>query len=271
MAESVSACARLCVSLAIPLTSASVGPGFRRPSCRKERPSFVRKHYFCAVNGYSPPGTGRAEVGRMRLRPTRAGAMGRPCGKRTVSRLMPASVLLSLAIGACGANSGAEGAVVGGASQAGGSSTGASGMSHGGTGGASGAGGRNAGVGGLVEVCLVCAGNGVGGHAGSVSLAGSGGSITTGAAGTATAAAGTSGGGGVGCGDRTCGPNQYCRAACSGVAWPSAGTGGRPTPGEPTCAELPAACGGVATCSCICGPTSSFCTPGAAEVQCGCG
>jgi len=203
----------------------------------------------------------------MRLRPTRAGAMGRLCGKRTVSRLMPASVLLSLAIGACGA----EGAAVVGASQAGGSSAGASGMSHGGTGGASGGGGRNAGVGGLVEVCLVCAGNGVGGHAGSVSLAGSGGSITTGAAGTTTAAAGTSGRGGVGCGDRTCGPNQYCRAACSGVAWLSAGTGGLPTPGEPTCADLPAACGGVATCSCICGPTSTFCTPGAAEVQCGCG
>jgi len=121
-----------------------------------------------------------------------------------------------------------------------------------------------------VEVCLVCAGNGVGGHAWSVSLAGSGGSITMGAAGNATGAAGTSGGGGVGCGDRTCGPNQYCRAAC-GVASPSAGAGGRPTPGTPTCRDLPAACSGVPTCSCICGPASSFCTPGAAEVQCGCG
>lgn len=241
--------------------------GLHRSRCCKRTPSFRSRHDFCVLSGYSPAGTSCAELARMRPRPTQAvvpGAIGRLwCGCRTVSHLLPAFVLLSLGIGACGANSSAEGAAFAGMSQAGGSSAGAAGMSHGGAGGAGSVGGLNAGGDGLVEVCLVCAGNGVGGHA-NVSVAGSGGSITTGAG-------GPSGGGAPGCGDRTCGPNQYCRAACSGVGSPSAGTGGRAAPGKPTCADLPAACSGVPTCSCICGPTSSFCTPGAAEVQCGCG
>jgi hypothetical protein len=39
----------------------------------------------------------------------------------------------------------------------------------------------------------------------------------------------------------------------------------------PSCAPLPAGCNGTPSCDCICGSSSSFfCTPGAAQVQCGC-
>ena len=73
---------------------------------------------------------------------------------------------------------------------------------------------------------------------------------------------GAAGASGVACGKVMCGPEQYCRAPCSGI-------GG--AVGDPSCAALPPACEGVANCSCICGPTSLFCTPGALWVQCGCG
>jgi len=96
-----------------------------------------------------------------------------------------------------------------------------------------------------------------GGSSGGMTQAGA---TNAGAAGSghAAGAAGT----GVVCDGVTCAVNQYCRAPCSG-------TGG--TVGNASCADLPAVCSGVPSCSCICGITSSFCKPGAPEVQCGCG
>lgn len=105
---------------------------------------------------------------------------------------------------------------------------------------------------------------GAGGSAGSVASAGQGGA--GGSAGSAGAAGST---GGAACGDQTCGANQYCRAPCNGT-----GFGGSPSFGggqaRGSCAVLPAACQGLPSCECICGPTKGFCTPGAVEVQCGC-
>lgn len=83
-----------------------------------------------------------------------------------------------------------------------------------------------------------------------------------GASGSGGSAAGSGGApSGVRCGDATCEPGQYCRAACSGI-------GG--DPGPPSCQVLPAECNGVATCECVCGETSNFCEEGAPEIQCGC-
>jgi hypothetical protein len=128
------------------------------------------------------------------------------------------------------------------------------------SGGVAGSGGtRSGGTGGIVETCLVCGGGGFGGasgHAGSAASGGASGASGSVSAGTAGSAGGTA------CGLATCGPNQYCRAACSGV--------GGPTPDSPSCADMPAACNGVPSCACVCGTTASFCTPGAHEVQCGC-
>jgi hypothetical protein len=86
-------------------------------------------------------------------------------------------------------------------------------------------------------------------------------------AGMAGAAAGAAGQSGIACGDQTCGPNQYCRAACSGTVLLDAGP---PPVQKPNCATLPAACMGTASCECICGAVTTFCIPGATEVQCGC-
>ena len=117
---------------------------------------------------------------------------------------------------------------------------------------------------GIYEVCLVCGGFGAGAHAGSGVVGG--GTAGAGGAGAGGAGAGMAGagaaGGSVVCGGATCAPNQYCRAACTGF-------GG--AVGKASCTDLPAACIGVASCMCICGSTSHFCTPGALEVQCGCG
>ena len=80
-------------------------------------------------------------------------------------------------------------------------------------------------------------------------------------------AGGSSGGSGgvpsvVSCGEVTCGTNQYCRASCNGTA-------GFTSTAPPSCWELPPACNGVATCECVCGGTSFFCT--GTPFQCGCG
>jgi hypothetical protein len=68
------------------------------------------------------------------------------------------------------------------------------------------------------------------------------------------------------CGAMTCADDEYCEAPCSGIGF-------QPDDAlpPPRCMPLPAACNGVGTCECICGETAGFCTPGSAEVQCGCG
>lgn len=121
--------------------------------------------------------------------------------------------------------------------------------------GASGSGGASAGAG-------MSGGGAMGGGAAGANSGGSG----AGNGGASGAGGDTSGGAagasGVVCGKTTCGPDQYCRAPCSGVGLPM---------GDPSCSALPVACEGVPSCSCICGPTAHFCTPGAPSVQCGCG
>ncbi|MES1186972.1 MAG: hypothetical protein ABUL60_24370 [Myxococcales bacterium] len=120
-------------------------------------------------------------------------------------------------------------------------------------------------------------------HAGSASSGEAGTSHVGGSAGTsAGGSAGTSAGGaasGLGCG-ATCGPNEYCRAPCSGTGFGFGGTTGLPmTPPLPGCAPLPAACNGTPTCDCICGPAlgyATWCSTGSKPitsgpaVQCGC-
>jgi hypothetical protein len=163
--------------------------------------------------------------------------------------------LVALGIGGCGASDAATaGGGTGGVAQGGSSSAGTTqaGNANAGAVGFSGSGGAQyQGTGGIYEVCLIC-----GGAFGAGAYAGSGG---TGAAGAAGAAGSSSG---VVCGGATCAPNQYCRAPCTGFGGAF---------GNPSCADLPAACSGVPSCMCICGSTSLFCTPGAHEVQCGCG
>jgi len=166
------------------------------------------------------------------------------------------AVTVLVAAGAFGCGSSASDASSlgsGGASQAGSSSGGTVSVGHGGAGGAGGT--RDEGAGGIVETCLVCGGfGGVTVHFGSAGSGGVSGGAGAGAGGSV---------GGLTCGQATCGPNQYCRAACTGF--------GGAQPGNPSCADMPAACNGVSGCACICGVTASFCTPGAHEVQCGCG
>lgn len=172
--------------------------------------------------------------------------------------------LVALGVGACGAASTATGdGGSGGLAVGGGSSAGATqgGNANAGAVGLSGSGGAfNQGTGGIYEVCLICAGSGFGAgtHVGSGGAGGGAG----GAGGAGTPGGGAAGSGAVVCGDATCAANQYCRAACTGFGGAF---------GKPSCADLPAPCSGVPTCACICGGTSSFCTPGAPEVQCGCG
>ena len=127
------------------------------------------------------------------------------------------------------------------------------------------------------------AGSASGGEAGTSHVGGAAGASAGGAAGTsAGGAAGTSAGGaasGLGCG-ATCGPNEYCRAPCSGTGFGFGGTTGLPmTPPLPGCAPQPAACNGTPTCDCICGPAlgySTWCSTGSKPitsgpaVQCGC-
>jgi hypothetical protein len=96
--------------------------------------------------------------------------------------------------------------------------------------------------------------------------AGGTGGSSAGAGGATAGAAGHAGG--IACGDETCGPDEYCRAGCSGTILLDAG----PAPVlKPSCAPLPPACNGTPGCECICGPTATFCTPGATQIQCGCG
>lgn len=165
--------------------------------------------------------------------------------------------LLAFGVWGCGSGSAASGDSAG-ASQGGSSDAGAAGANRGG-GGAGGSGAtHNGGTAGIVEACLICGGAGFGGATVHVGGGGSGGASGAAGAGAPGSAGGTA------CGTATCGPNQYCRAACNGIG------GGPPPPDNPSCADMPAACDGVPSCACICGVTASFCTPGATEVQCGC-
>ncbi|HET7542417.1 MAG TPA: hypothetical protein VFK05_21255 [Polyangiaceae bacterium] len=181
-------------------------------------------------------------------------------------RLLLLSGLVALGIGGCGAPTAAAGeGGTAGFAQGGRSSAGATqgGNANAGTVGLSGSGGaQNQGIGGLYEVCLVCGGAGFGVGARGGSGGASGDTTGAGAAGAGAPGAGAGGSGSVVCGGATCAPNQYCRAACTGF-------GG--AMGKPGCWDLPVTCNGVPSCTCICGSTSLFCTPGASEVQCGCG
>lgn len=141
-----------------------------------------------------------------------------------------------------------------------------------------GSGGSSAGRGGSVAG----SGGSSAGHGGSSAGVGGtrggpmGGAGSSGAAGTTGGTRAEAGDGGragaaghaVSCGDETCGADQYCKAACSGTSLLDAGP---PPVLKPSCAPLPAACNGTPSCDCICGPGSTFCTPGAKQVQCGCG
>ena len=104
--------------------------------------------------------------------------------------------------------------------------------------------------------------NGGGGTAagGDVSTAG-GISASGGGQGTGGAGIGGSGGGVNSCGEATCAPGQYCRAGCNGTGGPI---------GAPSCQAVPTGCENDVTCDCICGGFTSFCTPGAEAIQCGC-
>jgi len=168
-------------------------------------------------------------------------------------RALALLVAAAAAFGCGSSASDVNGSASGGASQGGSASGGTTGVGQGGSAGSAGGAGaggmQNRGTGGIGEMCLICGGAGFGGGVGHAGSAGGG-------------ASGAGAGGGSACGAATCGPNQYCRAACSGI-------GGAP-PDNPSCADLPAACNGVPSCACICGVTASFCTPGAHEVQCGC-
>lgn len=104
--------------------------------------------------------------------------------------------------------------------------------------------------------------NDAGGAASGGTGGGGAGSSGGGGAGAGGSSAGAGGSGSVTCGDEMCSADEYCRAGCNGTGGP---------PGPPRCWPLPAECVGNATCDCICGPTSLFCTPGAPEIQCGCG
>jgi hypothetical protein len=174
---------------------------------------------------------------------------------RSIVVMFAASVL-----GACGSSDASEGHPRdsnGGSAGDGGSA---------GQGGATASGGTTNGLAGASGA----AGSGIGGStrgAGGSSGASAGGSGGEGAGGSSGGSAGNSSGGmtgrGVSCGGKTCGENQYCRAAC--CATPGCVSGG------PRCDDLPAACDGVPSCQCICGSGSGFfCKEGAPEVQCGC-
>jgi hypothetical protein len=98
-----------------------------------------------------------------------------------------------------------------------------------------------------------------GSGAGSSGGSNTGGAGMQGGGGASEGGAG-SGSGGVVCGEQTCGPNQYCRAGCSGIGGP---------PGPPYCVDVPPWCSDSPTCECVCG-ISSFCVPGSLQYQCGC-
>lgn len=108
---------------------------------------------------------------------------------------------------------------------------------------------------------------GVGSGAGGDSAAAGGDQAVGGAeaAGGAPNTGGSSQGAGgsaiVSCGDATCGPGEYCRAGCNGTGGPV---------GPPTCAPLPEGCEEDPSCECVCSGFTSFCTPGAEAIQCGC-
>jgi hypothetical protein len=112
-------------------------------------------------------------------------------------------------------------------------------------------------------------GGGSAGTSGSSDVGGSGGGANGGSGGAAAGHAGSAGatagsGGtspGVSCGGATCGPNQYCRAGCSGTGGP---------PGDPSCWDLPPACINDPSCECICAPVTFFCTLPGTAIQCGC-
>jgi hypothetical protein len=127
--------------------------------------------------------------------------------------------------------------------------------------------GGSSGAGGATQ-----AGSASGGAAGAALVGGAGGAAGAGAAGAAGAVSG------IGCG-ATCGPNEYCRAPCSGTGFGFGGTAGWPmSPPLPSCYPLPAACNGTPTCDCICGAGTTFwCSTGSKPItsgpaiQCGCG
>lgn len=148
------------------------------------------------------------------------------------------------------------------------------GQSTGGTKGGD-AGSQSGGSGGAGDVAH--AGTASGGEAGTSHVGGAAGASAAGSAGMAGAAGAV---GLVGCGGKTCGANEYCRAACSGTNIGIGGTSGLPMPpAMPSCAPLPASCNGTPTCDCVCGPALGFATwcstgskpiaPGPA-IQCGC-
>lgn len=177
--------------------------------------------------------------------------------------------LVALAVWGCGAsddaggNGGSSGVAHAGSSSAGsaqgGSATGGRMPDMSDPGGAGGT--HDFGVGGLYETCLICGGAfGFGGHGASGGVSGDG---VSGSGGVAGSAGGSSG---IRCGDSTCGPNQYCRAACNGVGF----AGSPSVPSKPSCQALPTGCNGVPSCACVCGGGNLFCT-GVSEIQCGCG
>ena len=202
-----------------------------------------------------------------------------------------AVIFFAFALSGCG-GSDSSGQNPGGASGAAGLGTGGSTGGSGSQGGQSGAGGSSGSDcgclrGGYLPVCGVdgrtydaicgrdcvpvsiqcdsaCPCAGMGGSGGSLGgaggSAGSTGGANAGAAGSQSG--GAAGAAGIACGTETCAENQYCRAGCNGTGGPV---------GPPRCWPLPPECVGNATCACICGPTSLFCTPGAPEIQCGCG
>ena len=118
---------------------------------------------------------------------------------------------------------------------------------------------------------LAQAGSASGGELG---ISHGGGAASAGAAGAGAAGAVS----GIGCGGATCGPNEYCRAPCSGTGFGFGGTTGLPmSQPMPACFPLPAACNGTPTCDCICGLGSTqWCSTGSKPitsgpaVQCGC-
>jgi hypothetical protein len=145
--------------------------------------------------------------------------------------------------------------------------------------------GGSSGAGDLAQAGRASGGEAGTSHVGGATSGGAAGAASGGAAGAASGgAAGAASGGaagaasGVGCGGATCGPNEYCRAPCSGTGFGFGGTTGLPmTPPMPFCYPLPAACNGTPTCDCICGLGSTFwCSTGSQPitsgpaVQCGC-
>jgi hypothetical protein len=233
-----------------------VGGVDRRPRrlCQVALPALAHRARVSARRGPARHGTHLAPRSRITERATgisidvastRRCQMGRALNRAGTAmrahRHLALAVLVTLSSLDCGGTpSDANSSASAGTTQGGSSAAGTSGASHAGS----------------------------GGNSGSVASGGTASAgDTAGEAGEAgdAAAAGAAGSGSRACGEQTCGANQYCRAPCSGT-----GFGGGQSLGPATCGVLPPACNGVPSCDCICGSGSSFCTPGAFEVQCGC-